>query len=310
MVRTRTVWLAAVSLALAGCGGSSSGGGATTAAAVSSSGTTSPTGSSSTAATGTRVLASGTLAVLTYNVAGLPQGISGSSPVANTPQISPKLNRYPLVLVQEDFWHHAELARDAQHPFQSVPLTQFSTLVNDGLNRFSESPFVDHIRMKWSVCHGVTSSGADCLSSKGFSAARHELAPGVVVDVYDLHADAGSDQGDIDARIAQFAQLEQFMAIYSAGRPAIVAGDTNLKGSRRPRDDQTLADFMGATGLRDSARTLGAPEDIDRILFRSAGKVELEPLRWREADEFVDAAGNDLSDHEAVHVDFEWRLIR
>ena len=87
----------------------------------------------------------------------------------------------------------------------------------------------------------------------------------------------------------------------------ICGGDTNLKGARRPRDEQTLLDFMAATGLTDSARTLSAPEDIDRVFFRSSTDVTLTPLRWREADEFVDANGNDLSDHEANNVDFEWR---
>ncbi len=35
---------------------------------------------------------SGSLRVLTYNVAGLPQGVSGGNPIVNTPLISPLLN--------------------------------------------------------------------------------------------------------------------------------------------------------------------------------------------------------------------------
>jgi short-subunit dehydrogenase len=38
----------------------------------------------------------------------------------------------------------------------------------------------------------------------------------VFLDVYDLHADAGGHQGDIDARVQLFAQLARFMATYSA----------------------------------------------------------------------------------------------
>lgn len=256
------------------------------------------------------ILASGTLRVLTYNVAGLPQFLSGSSPATNTSQISAKLNTYDLVLAQEDFTYHIDLARDALHPFQSSPQQQYVTLMHDGLSRFSQSPFVDFTRVQWSVCYGLFSSGADCLASKGFSVARHTIALGVEIDVYNLHADASSDQGDIDARIVQFAQLSTFIQTYSAGRAVIIAGDTNLKGAKRPRDEQTLLDFMGATNVQDSARTLGAPEDIDRIFYRSTAAVVLIPLLWREADEFVDSNGNDLSDHEANNVDFEWRRMR
>ncbi|MEZ6183766.1 MAG: hypothetical protein R3F62_02015 [Planctomycetota bacterium] len=86
------------------------------------------------------VVAQGQLEVLTYNVAGLPQGISGSNPAVNTTQISPKLNAYELVLVQEDFFYDADLRRQARHPNQSNPQPVSSRPVNDGLNRFSLTP--------------------------------------------------------------------------------------------------------------------------------------------------------------------------
>ncbi len=299
-------------LVAAGCSGSGGGGGgsaSTTASAVTTAATSAVTTSSTVATITTTVstATSGTFRMLTYNVAGLPQFISGSSPATNTTQISPLLNAYDLVVAQEDFSYHADLTSQALHPFQGLPQTQYAALMHDGLSRFSQFPFVDFGRTRWTKFHGIFSSGADGLAAKGFSVARHDIGPGVTVDVYNLHADAGSNQGDIDARIVQFAQLATFMQTFSANRPVIVAGDTNLKGARRPRDDQTLADFLGATGLQDAARVLGAPEDIDRIMFRGSATVILTPLLWREADEFVDANGNELSDHEANNVDFEWR---
>ncbi|MEQ9318019.1 MAG: hypothetical protein RIF41_02630, partial [Polyangiaceae bacterium] len=51
----------------------------------------------------------GTFSALSYNVAGLPQGLSGSEPEEYIPLISPLLTGYDLVLVQEDFVYHAEL---------------------------------------------------------------------------------------------------------------------------------------------------------------------------------------------------------
>lgn len=295
-------------VALAGCGGSSSSGGgfAATAAPV-----TSSTAGSTTSSTST--LPSGTLKLLTYNVAGLPQLISQVTPARDTPLISPKLNGYELVLVQEDFVYHTELARDARHPYQSLPLTNYSTLVGDGLNTFSTHPFLMSARVKWTTWYGLLSNSNDGLSSKGFSFARHTLGPGVEVDVYNLHADAGGDQGDVDAREVQYDQLADFIEAFSAGRALIVAGDTNLNtwsGARMADDEAVLVGFLGRLGLVDAARALGGQESLDRVMLRSSLDVELVPTSWRYATEFVDATGRPLSDHEAVHVDLTWRRLR
>jgi len=308
-----------VSLAsLSACGSSSSrSSGSTTAAATSAttgiggSGSTGASGSGSTASGSSVLVAQGSVSLLTYNVAGLPQLISGSSPVQNHPQVSPKLNAYQLVLAQEDFAYHDLLMAQAQHPFQSVPMlvSSLTRPMNDGLNRFSQSPFMGHERVIWSVAHGLIGGSNDRLAHKGYSFARHELAPGVEVDVYNLHADAGGGSGDEDARAVQFAQLATDLNVRSAGRAVIVAGDTNLKDTRS-RDMQVLADFLGVCGLRDCARQLGRPEHIDRIMIRDGGGVVLDTAQWRVADEFKDAQGQDLSDHPAIHVDLDWHLYR
>lgn len=298
--------LAALGSMAVGCGGGGSSGGGGAAAAAVTSGTPAPTSSTTTPGN----LPSGVLEVLTYNVAGLPQVISSVNPSTNTRLISPKLNAYDLVLVQEDFWYHADLAHAAQHPYQTPPMVGHSTPVNDGLNAFSRLPFFDITRVKWSRWHGLLSDSNDGLSSKGFMFARMTFGPGVEVDVYDLHADAGRDQGDIDARRAQFDQLADFVEAFSAGRPLLLAGDTNLKHTE-PQDEAILVDFMNRLGLVDAARTIGGlPETLDRVLLRSTADVSLVPRAWRFADEFVDAAGGDLSDHKAVHVTLEWQRLR
>jgi exonuclease III len=302
----------ALSLTALGCGGGGGGGGgmSTVAAATSSTTTPAPVSSTTTSPTSTQtVLAQGTIKFLTYNVAGLPQIISQVNPTRNTPLISPKLNTYDLVVVQEDFWYHTVLMRDATHPFQSQPMLQYITLVNDGLNTFSRTSFYDFTRVKWNDMHGVLSNQNDALSSKGFTAARHDLGSGVTVDVYNLHADAGGDQGDIDARLKNFAQLQTFMRTFSAGRPVIVAGDTNLNANR-PGDMAILTDFLGTNGLVDSARSLGKGESLDRVMLRSTPDVSLEAVLWEKAPEFFDAAGQPLSDHGAVHVDILWKRLR
>lgn len=317
-ILTKASLLLSIAFLTAACSGSSGGGSGGALAATN----TSPQGSSVPAPTPAPApaptpapapqpplpspVATGSVSVLSYNVAGLPQGISSSSPATNTPQISPKLNSYDLVLAQEDFSYHAELARDALHTFQSSPLTGFNTPMGDGLNRFSNLTSGALTRQKWTDCHGLFNSGSDCLASKGFSFSRIEVAPGVEIDVYNLHADAGRKSGDISARRNQFIQLTQFIWIQSNGRPLIVAGDTNLKESVAD-DEQILQDFLTATGLQVAARTLGqVPDKIDRIMIRSSNKTILTALSRRIASEFVDSNGADLSDHEAIHVDVRW----
>ena len=250
----------------------------------------------------------GTFRALSYNVAGLPQGLSSSNPIANIPQISPLLNGYDLACVQEDFWYSSELAHDALHPFHSVPAPGQTTLVGDGLNRFSKFPFQEFGRLRWNACHGFFDGASDCLAAKGISYARHEVAPGLWIDVYNHHAEAGGGIHDIAARKSGFGQLADLIAVYSIGRAVIVCGDTNLHGFD-PDDEPILQDFLYATGLTDSARHLAIGiETIDRFLFRSSAGIELEPRSWRIASEFVDPQGHPLSDHEPIHVDFKWRL--
>lgn len=234
--------------------------------------------------------------------------ISSENPLRNNPLISPKLNAYELVLVQEDFAYHDLLIQDVQHPYQSIPLTQVNTFVADGLNRFSNTPFTPVDRQRWTSFHGVFNDGADGLSSKGFSMGRHTLAPGVEVDVYNLHADAGRDPGDKSARHAQFVQLTQYIQANSAGKALIIAGDTNLRAGDLD-DELVLQSFLNANGLIDSARFLGAaPDIIDRVMLRSSTTLTLEPLTRRLATEMVDSAGAPLSDHNAVNVDILWQV--
>ena len=249
-----------------------------------------------------QALASGSLEFLSYNVAGLPPFIARTQPATAIPQISPKLNAYDLALVQEDFWYHASLIQSAQHPFQSTPLQGHATILNDGLTRFSQTPFAPLQRIPWG-----TFSGTDGLAAKGFSAAEHELAPGVSLWVVNLHGDSAKGLDDQRARAQQFAQLAGFLNTTLANRAVIVAGDTNLH-TNEALDQATLSDFMGTAGLTQAARALGLSRSkLDKVFFREGPRLELSATAWRTADEFKDAAGNRLSDHDPIHVSFSWR---
>ena len=127
---------------------------------------------------------SGSFAVLSYNVAGLPQGVSGNDPAVNTSLMSPLLNAYQLVLVQEDFSYHGDLVSEAEHLHQSTPMQGNAVDVGDGLNRITDFAFTDFARVEWNECNGLFTDKSDCLASKGFSYARHTQAPDVQVDNY------------------------------------------------------------------------------------------------------------------------------
>jgi hypothetical protein len=286
---------------------------------------------------------SGSFRLLSYNVAGLPQEVSQEQPTEHIPLISPLLEDYDVVLTQEDFdwWtpaldafdfasYHEWLAADttfehrtAQHPGpEAVGITPDERPllnVGDGLGVLSRFPFTGEERVPWEDCFGgVTGPGAaDCLSMKGFLVVRMQLAPGVEVDVYDLHGEAGGNPEDQALQAADYEQLATFMAEHSAGRAVIVGGDTNLHTDLEHEDAGDGADieiwdtFLEATGLTDACTATGCPEtgDIDKVAYRSAedGSVTLEATQHDfPAERFVDADGEDLSDHEPLEVDFDW----
>lgn len=250
----------------------------------------------------------GKLRLVTYNVAGLPERFSGLHPREHLPLIGKLLNAYDLALVQEDYAYPTELRRELAFSHSSPPFVRGARLdFGDGLSVFSRLPFADFEREAWSACNGYLGSYFDCLTPKGFSFSRLELAPGVFVDLYNLHMDAGPSPADVRAREAQFQQLAAAIARHSAGHALIVAGDTNVRGQRR----EALRAFEQHSGLSDACEVLHCPDPrrIDRVLVRSSADLELTPKSWRAESSFVDPHGEALSDHLPVSVDLAWRRI-
>jgi hypothetical protein len=249
---------------------------------------------------------SGRVSLLTYNVAGLPQLVSHSDPEVNIALMSPLLNNYDIALVQEDFSYHPRLSARAQHAYRSEPMSHSLALVADGLNWFSRLPFAWVHRVRWAQCNGYLGAACDCLADKGFSFSEVTLAPGVNVDVYNLHAEAGGSQLDMDVRRDNFEQLADYLRARSRDHAVIVAGDTNLRTT--PEDTETLERFLALTGLTDACRRFGCGEErIDRVFFGSSPRLHLDVLGWWTDRRFVDAEGGPLSDHPAVGVEVSWR---
>lgn len=251
----------------------------------------------------------GEFVLLTYNVAGLPQGLSSSDPEAHMPQISPKLNGYDIVVVQEDFWYHPQLSAEAEHAYVSEPYTDMPELtdIGDGLNRFSRYPFEMFSRTPWWSCEGTTDCASDCLATKGFSVARHTLDGNITVDIYNLHNEAGSCPRDEEIRDKAADDLIAEIAMRSEGKAVIVAGDFNLH-EEDAVDLEVYTRIADQAGLQDACWVLDCGStSIDRVLFRGAQGLSLEVTQWSQPSEFIDTEDDGpLSDHDPTAVRFSY----
>jgi hypothetical protein len=265
--------------------------------------------------------ASGTLTLLSYNVAGLPEGLS-SAPTPRdtaTTAIGQRLGPYDLVHVQEDFNYHANLYATDTHPYRTP--TSGGAGLGSGLNTLAGLPYDtdDFERVRWNSCQ--IDSG-DCLTPKGFTFGRTRLAEGVYVDFYNVHTNAGTNAGDLTSRADNLNQLTAFIAGHSAGNAVVVMGDTN---TRYTRTGDTIREFTAANGLTDAwvqierasvPPVLGSDpvlcsddscEVVDKILYRGSRFVTLTATGFHnEHAGFLDSAGLMLSDHDPVSATFSW----
>ncbi|MFF7649332.1 jacalin-like lectin [Streptomyces sp. NPDC007983] len=263
---------------------------------------------------------SGSFNVLTYNVAGLPEGLSSGHPAKNTPLISPRLGPYDIVNVQEDFNYHAALYAGDDHPYRTP--TSGGAAFGDGLNTLSDLPYDDFERVKWTKCNGT-----DCLTPKGFTLARVRLAEGAYLDLYNVHTNAGTTDPDLAARRANITQLSDFITANSAGNAVLVMGDTNTRYTRAADNIRDLATRNGLTDawvnlvrggsappagsdalVCDPDNVTNTCEVVDKVLYRSGPLLSLTATRYNnENTAFLDADRKPLSDHYPHTVDFSWK---
>jgi endonuclease/exonuclease/phosphatase family metal-dependent hydrolase len=268
-----------------------------------------------------RAASSGTFSVLTYNVAGLPEGLSSSNPEANTPEIGLRIRDYDIVHVQEDFNYHAALYANDNHAYRTP--TSGGVPFGDGLNTLSKFPYSDFQRVKWNNCNGT-----DCLTPKGFSFSRIRIDEGVYIDFYNAHPNAGTATADLSARRANITQLSQFIAQNSVGNAVIVMGDFNC---RYTRAEDNIREFITNNGMTDTwiqlvrngnIPAMGSPalvcefpsmtnacEVVDKIFYRDSKFVDFTPTYYQLDDaDFVTDDNQPLSDHYPLLTNFSWSL--
>lgn len=256
------------------------------------------------------------------------------------PLIGPKLDDYDLVVTQEDFatpdpnpfplsFFHEVLVRTTSHRYKPEPMVppvgsnpdRPTAIAGDGLNMYSMFEVGPVYRQAWKTCFGDadTSDGGagDCLSMKGFSVAEVTLAEGVVIDVYDLHGEAGSTPADVAASESDYQELAEYMNDRSKDRAVLLGGDTNLSTDENAGDRKVWDRFLEATGMTDVCREITCaeqPDSIDKLAFKSSASITLSPLeRVVETEKFLapgepDLNDGQLSDHEAVSSRWRWTL--
>lgn len=261
-----------------------------------------------------------TVSVITLNVAGLPEIISSGDPVRNTSEIGRRLNNYELVVVQEDFNYNHFLYGTAKHKYKTewkgpVPF-------GDGLNTLSDYKISGLKRFKWEKCNG-----ADCLTPKGFTYNQIEIVDGIKIDVYNIHANAGSAQKDYESRRANLIQLFEYIRDNSEGKPVILLGDFN---SRYTRAVDTLEIYyqLGFTDtwlefsrggefpvkgdeslMECDNPSSGICETVDKIFYRSNDQVKFRLLDYQKPRDEFQRDGKDLSDHIPISSLFEITIL-
>jgi hypothetical protein len=268
---------------------------------------------------------SGSFSFLNYNVAGLPvvhEPPTTLSMEAAANAIGSRLGPYGIVHMQEDFNYHAYIYATDTHAYRTP--TSGAAGIGDGLNTVSNYPFEDFTRVTWSSCYP---DNGDCLTPKGFSFMRTELATGVYLDLINLHTNAGTSSGDETARENEWAQLTSWIAAnVPAGDALIVAGDTN---SRYTRTADELQSFAADNGLTDAwvqlelggvapaagsttllcneAAITNTCEITNKLFYRSSKWITLNATYYNnEHAKFLDSNGLMLSDMDPILTDISW----
>lgn len=293
---------------------------------------------------------SGTFTAAAMNVDGLPvklYGITlneGGPGGDGTQAISAKLAamNWDIIGVSEDFNYNDELMSSLSANYNSgTHRGGVSWLTNntDGLNLIWKKSIsaTGESWTSWNTHYGNLTNGNDGMIDKGYRYYEVQVAEGVCVDVYILHMDADSDQGDIDARHSQLTQLANAIKASDNGNPIIVMGDTNCRYTREELkklfideintderftiQDTWIEKVWGGTYPNlgedalvavDKGGTYQYPqaEIVDKIFYinNTESKVTLTANSYTVATDFTDAEGNALADHWPIVVEFAYSV--
>lgn len=272
-----------------------------------------------------------TLKIANFNVAGLPDvnnwlGKNDNDVSENQERIGRYLteNNFDIVAVQEDFTYHNYLTSTMSgYNYETVHRGSF--LGGDGMNVFTKNyPIYNITRYTWNTKSGVFEDGADDLSAKGILYCVIEVAEGVYIDFYDIHADAYDSEKDRAAREDNFRQVSDLIVenCEKNNRAVVIVGDFNYHFHGTTADDSNIHYyFLEKCGLKDAWVELhnggdyynfdswkatddpnvwdhywGRWDSVEKVMYKNGGGVEIKPESFRY--QFVtNDKGNIVSDH-------------
>lgn len=268
-----------------------------------------------------------TVKMMNYNVAGMPNFSGKDVPLAQ--QIIGNYiveNNFDIVATQEDFGYNRKLYK-SMTGYNYRTCHTGSIPGGDGLNIYTKTmPIYNEKREQWFQAYGSISEG-DLLTPKGLVYAAIDIGDGIIVDFYNMHADAFDTKGSQEARYSNYMQLATLIEqnYKKNNRPVIVTGDFNhyLHATGSNSDQYKIfhqflelkdawVEIHNEGNYRDFSKWIssgispwGNWDSVEKFLYKDGGGVTVEILDQR----FVwlkDDAGADLSDHAAAEVSFKF----
>lgn len=280
---------------------------------------------------------SGTFSVFCYNVAGLPTidfltGGEDKDVMQNQIDIGRYVEEkgYDIFATQEDFGYHDNLVAQLTS-YQYATQHHGGVPSGDGTNVFTKTyKMYNEKHIPWNTLAGLVEGGADEFSQKGITYVCIEIADGVLVDFYDIHADAYGDEDSQAARLDNFTQLKELIDSRTVDRPVIVTGDFNvyLLGGY----DCGLKDLLiDECGLKDSwvelynngnytdasyyKSTVGGTlpdkwgnwDSVERFLYKDGGGIHIDCTSFKYVD-VMNRYNKSASDHNAAEAMFSYTV--
>ncbi|CCH44615.1 putative secreted protein [Wickerhamomyces ciferrii] len=270
----------------------------------------------------------GAFNALSFNVAGLPQILQNNGEELDKDIATQKIgedfasmkDQLDIINVQEDFNYHAKLYDYDNHPYRTA--TSGGVPFGSGLNTLSNYEILHTKRIKWNECSNASEN--DCLTPKGFTVSTLRL-DGHIVNVINLHTDAGTEDDDNAKRNSNLKQVADYIDSNLYDQAVLVFGDTN---SRYTRASDDIAIFTNQNGLEDPWIVLerngivpekGADsimcqlpstenncETVDKMFYRGDKTISFKADTFHYAGNLFVHEGKQLSDHNPILVSFTY----
>lgn len=238
---------------------------------------------------------SGEFSALCLNVAGLPSidyitGGEDKNVLANQADIGRfvEAGGFDIFATQEDFGYHEYLVKQLKS-YNYATQHHGGVPYGDGTNVFTKGhKMYNEKHIPWNTLAGLVDEGADQFSQKGITYVCIEIADGVLVDFYDIHADANGGEASVNARRDNFTQLAELINNREVDRPVIVTGDFN---AFLFNDSSNLKSILvDGCGLKDAwveLKNNGDYNDCSSFVESMGGNWEQKWGKWDAVERFM-----------------------